>query len=227
MLERESTVGSMVWLDILIDDTHSVIQITLWVRYNFINPKAHRLIAYMINAFTDLVLKEVDFSGGCAGASSRYSTSSYSPDLAFQQNAKDTNIRWISGHGKTGSGNYVRFPHLIWYSFGKPFVPGRISFGPSPNDGHKNQYWFGATKWQFIGTNDKVCDEKSAWTILCEDLSGKHFEWMMQNKYCVVENKWVKYKCLGISALESSYPDYPQVHMSGIRMWERVLWLTS
>ena len=82
---------------------------------------------------------------------------------------------------------------------------------------HKDQYWIGATKWQFIGTNDEVCDEKLAWTILYEDLSGKRFEWMMQNKYCVVENKWVKYKCLGISALESSYPDLVKFQLQKYR----------
>ena len=61
----------------------------------------------MIYAITDLILKEVDFSSGSAGASSRGYSSNYGSDLAFQQNAKDTGIQWVSGRDKTGSGNYV------------------------------------------------------------------------------------------------------------------------
>ena len=77
--------------------------------------------------------------------------------------------------------------------------------------------------WQFIGSNDEVCDENSAWTILCEDLSGKRFESGTQSKYCTVkEGMTTKYKCLGISVLASPYPGWPTVVINGIRMWERV-----
>ena len=97
---------------------------------NSINPKAHRLITFMIYMITDLVLKEVDFTSGSAGASSRASNSSFGPELAFQQDATNANIAWDSGLDERGSGPYVRFPHLIWYRFRKPIVPGRVSFGP-------------------------------------------------------------------------------------------------
>ena len=171
---------------------------------------------------TDLVLKEVDFVGGSAGASSRYYSSSHGPELAFQQDATNDRILWESGRDELGNGYFVRFPHLLWYRFKTPIVPGRVSFGPAPDAKYAHEGYFGATKWQFIGTNDKICDRRSAWTILCEDLSGKYFETMMQNKYCIADTD-TKYKCLGISVLESSFGYSPEVVISGIRMWERVL----
>ena len=106
------------------------------------------------------------------------------------------------------------------YDFRTAFVPGCVSFRPRIGDGC-DPGKCGATKWQFIGTNDKVCDQRSAWKILCEDLSGKYFDTMMQNKYCIVDTE-TKYKCLGISVWESSYAYSPIVMISGIRMWERV-----
>ena len=110
------------------------------------------------------------------------------------------------------------------YEFKTPIVPGRVSFRPRHDDGcGATGYWCGATKWQFIGTNDATCGENSAWTVLCEDLSGRHFERMRQSKYCTVEKRMKKFKCLGISVLDSSYEGgYSCVSMSGIRMWQRI-----
>ena len=144
-------------------------------------------------------------------------------EWAFQ---RTSNACWHSGHDANGAGEAViPFPHLIWYDFKSPIVPGRVSFRPRHDTACGNAgYWCGATKWQFIGTNDEICDEYSAWTILCEDLSGKHFERSRQSKYCEVgiEIKGA-FKCLGISVLDSSFAGtYSCVSMSGIRMWKRV-----
>ena len=144
-------------------------------------------------------------------------------EWAFQ---RTSNACWHSGHDANGAGEAViPFPHLIWYEFKSPIVPGRVSFRPWDGTGcGSTGYWCGATKWQFIGTNDEICDEYSAWTILCEDLSGKHFERSRQSKYCEVgiEIKGA-FKCLGISVLDSSFAGtYSCVSMSGIRMWKRV-----
>ena len=78
---------------------------------------------------------------------------------------------------------------------------------------------------------NKVCDENSAWRILCEDLSGRPFARMAQSKYCVVDEEVKqKFRCVGISVLDASYPEsaqsheaksYARVSVSGIRMWER------
>ena len=111
------------------------------------------------------------------------------------------------------------------YEFKDAVLPGRVSFRPRHDSGCGVEgFWCGATKWQFIGSNDAVCDENAAWTILCEDLSGRHFERPGESKYCEVERS-VKgaFRCLGISVLDSSYDGiYSGVSVSGIRMWKRV-----
>ena len=155
---------------------------------------------------------------------SSYHSAGYRPENAFQ---KTSNVYWHSGRDSEAKGDTViPFPHLIWYSFKAPFTPGRVSFRPRHDTGcGATGYWCGATQWQFIGTNDEDCDEKSAWTILCEDMSGKRFERPRQSKYCNVDlSIKKKFKCLGISVLDSSYDGpYSCVSMNGIRMWERIL----
>lgn len=172
--------------------------------------------------FPSTTLKEVKFKGGLVGTSSN-NEAQFGPDRAFQTT---TGNNWHSGRDSESKGDQVvPFPHLIWYSFKAPFTPGRISFRPNQvSECGKNGYWCGATKWQFIGSNDEDCDQYSAWTILCEDLSGKHFERKTQSKYCTVDpSVKIKFKCLGISVLDASYPGYSCVSINGIRMWERVL----
>ena len=168
------------------------------------------------------MLKELQFVGGNYGASSKYSTS-YPVKNAFVRNA---DVYFHSGKDANGNGaQSVPFPHLIWYEFKSAVLPGRVSFRPRQDTGcGAKGYWCGATKWQFIGTNDEVCDENSAWTILCEDLSGKPFERPRQSKYCeVASSVHGAFKCLGISVLDSSYAgSYSCVSISGVRMWERM-----
>jgi len=175
-----------------------------------------------VNPFPNRVLKEVRFVGGTVGTSSFYGNG-YKPEFAFQ---RDTNQYWHSGRNSKAAGELViPFPHLIWYEFKSPVLPGRVSFRPRHDTGCGNAgYWCGATKWQFIGTNDEICDENSAWTVLCEDLSGRHFERPRQSKYCEVGTE-IKgaFKCLGISVLDSSYNGgYSCVSISGVRMWKKV-----
>jgi len=174
-----------------------------------------------VNPFPNRVLKQLRFVGGTYGASSMAAGSK--AELAFQ---RTTNTYWHSGQDASGQGeSAIPFPHLVWYKFASPIVPGRVSFRPRHDSGcGSTGYWCGATKWQFIGTNDEICDEYSAWTILCEDLSGKHFERPRQSKYCEVERNVIgAFKCLGISVLDSSYDStHSCVSVSGIRMWQRV-----
>ena len=111
------------------------------------------------------------------------------------------------------------------YDFRNAFVPARVSFRPRLSDGcGVSGYWCGATKWQFIGSNDEKCGRYSKWTVLCEDLSGKHFERMGQSKYCTVDDAQTKaFRCLGISVLDTSYPGVSEVSLGGIKMWQKVL----
>jgi len=175
-----------------------------------------------LDPFPNLVLQELEFKDGTPGASSiYYDSSAWYPANAF----KKSNAYWHSGRDSKGNGDGYPFPHMIWYDFRHPILPGRISFRPRKdacgdnNDG----YWCGATKWQFIGSNDQTCAENSKWTILCEDLSGKHFERSSSSKYCTVSTGLrKKFRCLGISVLDSSYKQNSEVSVSGVRIWQRV-----
>jgi len=176
----------------------------------------------VVDPFSNRVLKELQFVGGSYGASSKYQPTA-SVENAFKH---DVDTLLHTGRDANGNGDLaVPFPHLIWYDFKMGVLPGRVSFRPRNDKSCGDRgFWCGATKWQFIGTNDEVCDENSAWTILCEDLSGRPFERPRQSKYCEVE-KSVQgaFRCLGISVLDSSYEaDYSCVSISGIRMWKRV-----
>ena len=73
--------------------------------------------------------------------------------------------------------NFLQFcPFRYDFPAEKAFIPAEVSFRPrqSGNTLHA------PTKWQFVGTNDETCDEKAAWAILCEDLSGgKLLNWFL------------------------------------------------
>lgn len=170
----------------------------------------------------DLTLQEVEFIGGTVGTSSRHSSSaSWAPENAFTQGT----LYWHSGKDAAGNVAGQAFPHLIWYDFRTAFVPGRVSFRARMGDGcGNNGFWCGATKWQFIGTNDEKCDRFSKWTVFCQDLSGLPYERYGQSKYCSVSEKQKKaYRCLGISVLDSSYNGVSEVSLGGIKMWKKIL----
>merc|ERR1712048_1195518 len=86
-----------------------------------------------MDPFPDLILKEVAFRGGSVGVSSRHDmTTKYQPENAFQ---RTSDLYFHSGKDANGAGNVVvPFPHLIWYEFKTPIVPGRVSFRPRSKD---------------------------------------------------------------------------------------------
>ena len=102
----------------------------------------------------DRVLQEIQFVDGSYGASSKYSSTDKVED-AFKHRV-DAFLH--TGRDAFGNGDRTfPFPHLIWYNFPSAVLPGRVSFRPrhSPECGDRG-FWCGATKWQFIGTNDEV-----------------------------------------------------------------------
>jgi len=169
---------------------------------------------------TNLVLEEVKLEGGTVGCSSVYDTTTkWAPSNAILLASDKV---WQSGRDATGNGDLgVPFPHLIWYDFKKAFIPRRVSFRAA-YPGCNQPGFCGATKYQFIGTNDEVCNRYSKWTVLCEDMSGALFERKTQSKYCTID-PWVyrePFRCLGVSVLDSAYPGYVTVTMAGLRMWK-------
>eukprot|EP00092_Neocalanus_flemingeri_P001844 GFUD01001966.1.p1 GENE.GFUD01001966.1~~GFUD01001966.1.p1 ORF type:complete len:179 (+),score=17.36 GFUD01001966.1:126-662(+) len=161
-------------------------------------------------------LKEVTFTGGTVGATSIYTPSAtYAPANAFHEGSVNG---WYSGRNANGNGDLA----LPWYNFPTAFVPGLVSFRPGQNLCSQTG-WCGPTKYQYIGTNDDVCNEFSAWRVLCEDLSGNGFEKRISSKYCLVQDHTREpFKCLGVTVLDSSYTgSYSTVAMNGIRMWNK------
>jgi len=161
-----------------------------------------------------VTMREVQFTGGVAGASSVYSLPTYQPANAFMQGSSK---EWHSGHDSTGKGELSQaFPHTIWYRFTNKFVPAGVSFRT------RNDNCCGPTKFRFVGTNDKACGQYSNWTVLCQDLSGIPFKNAFESKYCDTDVKATDaYSCLGIMVLASSYTKTSQTSIVGIRMWAR------
>jgi len=186
------------------------------------------LMAIVLTETKRRVLKEVRFKGGVANCSSRGSSQGKNgPETAFKR-INERDHYWASGLNVSGKGAHQSYPHLIWYDFGdarEPVVPAEVSFTTSePSQ-------FGPTKWQFIGARASPCDRYSAWSILCEDLSGRKFTMSSQIKSCQFDGK-SHFTCLGIRVLDA--PDeyfhsdgdgygtgYPWSRIVDIRMWEK------
>jgi len=151
------------------------------------------------------------------GSSSRRDKGDWcAPANAFDPNNENG---WYSGQDSTGGGGTIfPFPHLIWYDFQhRSFVPAEIGISTS-------NYNYGPSKWQLIGSNDVECGEFSAWTILCEDVSGGQFRSTAESKFCHVVDAKPKevFRCLGIRVLESPYDKYASTSILDIRLWEKV-----
>jgi len=166
--------------------------------------------------FPARVIKEVRFrtEDERAGASSSYSSGLWSkPKSAFRQDIKEA---WQSGYQ-----DRKPFPHLVWYNFPEEsaFVPAEVSFRPR-QDSEKEARQV-PSKWQFVGTNDAVCNEDSAWTILCEDLSGVEGTGFASNKFCRVAPELNrKFRCLGIRILESGSV---AASLNSLRFWKKAI----
>ena len=169
-------------------------------------------------------IKEKQFTGGVAEASSVYNTASaIQASNAFLVGSKKF---WHSGRDANGKGDVAfSYPHLIWYKFAKAdaFIPARLSFKARLQSGC-DPAGCGATKYQFIASNDGNCNQYSAWKVLCEDLSGRNFSPVNEVKYCEVKRSDLqKYSCVGISVLGSSWTKTDEVSVTAIRMWEYVI----
>ena len=160
-------------------------------------------------------MKEVVVHNGRAGASSYYDEV-WNPDNAFRG---DYLYGWHAGP----RGSAPRpFPVLIWYEFRETFLPAEVSFRPRQDCATCVDLT--PTKFQFIGTNDAICDDLSAWTILCEDLSDEAFETMYETRYCAVDaaaSGQRKFRCLGLRILGNRNKE-GWTSLNFIRMWERV-----
>jgi len=160
-------------------------------------------------------IKEVKFNGGVAGASTFY-TSDWLPDEAFRFNQPEGQ-GWHSGPHE---GPSQTLPVMIWYDFKSSGVqPAEVSFQPAQSG---NTLQKAPSSYQFVGSNDSVCDLYATWTILCEDLSDREWRSINEIKYCKVKSEIrEKFRCLGLRVLNNRYGD-GWVALRNIRMWEKI-----
>ena len=78
------------------------------------------------------------------------------------------------------------------------------------------------TSYQFVGSNDAVCNDAATWTVLCEDTSDRAWRSVWEVRYCKVKPEMTeKFRCLGIRALANHRSD-GYVSLRNIRMWRRI-----
>jgi len=160
-------------------------------------------------------IKEVKFAGGVAGASTHYSIN-WLPDEAFRFD-QPVAQGWHTG---PEGGPPQTLPVMIWYDFKSSGIqPAEVSFQPSQAGEYVQR---APTSYQFVGTNDAVCDLYATWTVLCEDLSDRQWRSITEVKYCKVKPEVrEKFRCLGLRVLNNRHGD-GWVSLRNIRMWERV-----
>jgi hypothetical protein len=170
----------------------------------------------MTNPFSTYRIREVKFSGGVAGATSFYPN--WQPEKGFTSQIP-VDQGW---HAGPGSGNAYSPPLILWYDFktATGIQPAEVSLQPCQTGGGLQ----GApSSYQFIGSNDAVCNDDATWTILCEDLSDRAWRSHWEVRYCKVKPEIHEtFRCLGIRALANHRPD-GWTSMRNVRMWEKVL----
>jgi len=113
---------------------------------------------------------------------------------AFKTDFSDEQFGWFG----------YKCPQMLWCQFDDPKVPAGVTFLPSQSSDLANQ--FHVTKWQFVASKDYICNERSPWKVICEDLSGTGYMGKDQGKVCFAgEEIQEKYRCIGIRVLEGKF----------------------
>jgi len=135
---------------------------------------------------------------------------------AFKKDYSDERFGWDAWSG----------PHMLWCLFDEWKVPAGITFLPSQLHAHSNRYQ--VTKWQFVASKDSMCNQRSTWDVICEDLSGTGFSSRRVVKGCFAGKEvQEKYRCIGIRVLEGdwdlgNYYGDDEFIITNINMYEKV-----
>jgi len=162
-------------------------------------------------------IKEVKFFGGSADATS-FLDHNWMPEEGFQKQMAINN-GWHIGPIK-GPRAAQNLPVMIWYDFKtRSIKPAEVSIQPAQSGGATQ----GApSSWQLVGSNDVHCDDDSAWTVLCEDLSDRKWRNYWEVRYCRVKPEMnEKFRCMGLRVLNNQRSD-GWTSLRNIRLWERV-----
>lgn len=163
--------------------------------------------------FPENRMTEIMFSGGVPDATNQFDNSHWTPQNGFRRGMPVGN-GWHSGP----SGNPPPLPLYVWYDFkSEGFRPAEVSFQPT----HEKQPNRAPSSYQFVGTNDAVCNDDSIWTLLCEDLSDREWRNHFEVRYCKVKPEVrTKFRCLGIRLLVVRQDGW--AGLRNIRMWQRI-----
>jgi len=162
-------------------------------------------------------MKEVKFTDGDAGATNYYSPGTMPLKAFIPRSPIDSNM-WHTGSGSS-SGSPPDLPVMIWYDFkSRSIRPEAVSFQSAQAAANLQR---GPTSYQFVGSNDAVCNDDSTWTVLCEDLSDRAWRNRWDVKRCKVKPEITEeFRCLGLVVLSSRGDGW--VTLRNIRMWERI-----
>ena len=152
-----------------------------------------------------MVVREVVFSEGIAGASSQYAT--FDPKHAFVP----AGAPWITDN---------KHPQYLWYDFQNPghlYCPTKISFLPEQSEGLATAPNRFPKIFQFIGTNDNTCNEDSHWEVLCEAEYQELVSSQQESRGCEVKEQSRNFRCFGIKVLENHGDKYTA--LDNVNIW--------
>jgi len=153
---------------------------------------------------------EIVITGGTPGASSEFDAEHFKAENAFKPDPHTHyQYSWTS--------TYRDFPAYIWYDFKRQLRPKKVSYLPRRSD-VQNANAVRVKRFQFVGTNDRVCSKNSNWKVLCEGKSAP-YKSLNDERGCIVpSNQSVQsFSCLGLKIIEGI--NNMEVSLMGIRIW--------
>ena len=165
-------------------------------------------------------LREVDFVGGHAGASSE----NPNPEKNLTRRALNAFDRasespWVSK--KDG------IPAYIWYDFGPQvhLFPAKVSFRPRQDKDLEKAKKHMPRSFEFIGSDHDVCRAKDHWTSLCKVNNDAKITSLNETRGCEIdqsERTSAKFRCLGVKISKAGGDDgNVYASLSHIKIWVR------
>jgi len=159
-------------------------------------------------------IQEVAATGGAAGATSAWDSNTVNGFYNPNDNVHD---RYF--HSGPKGGPPTPLPVMVWYDYKEKTIrPAEVSF----LSGQSTNLQRGPTSYQFVGSNDSVCNDSAQWTVLCEDRSNTAWNSYEDVKYCPAHPEIKdKFRCLGLRVLNNRQGD-GWVTIRNIRIWQRI-----
>ena len=122
---------------------------------------------------------------------------------------------WRSNHA------IPSLPAITWYNFkSKAWSPARVSFTAYPADNFVFTTKSMPSKFAFLGSNDRSCNENSPWVRLCKELFKKPVSSFNETRSCDVDRAKIrnrKFRCLALRIIATHNTN--TVRFSNLRIW--------